>query len=205
MTATLVVNADLGNFSAYLGAAERLPDGNFVFTSGFLGSPPNQFGQTIEVLPDGTMTYELKLTGLYEYRSYMMPTLYGSPGNLVDPGFEDPPQGTGSSAYQYNPTGSAWSFSGTAGLAGNGSAITSGTPDAPQGSQVAFIQKTGTISQVGGFHVRRLLPDQRSTPLSGATTAPATRRSRCRWTARWWAPSSPPAPATPPTRPPRSA
>ena len=50
-----------------------------------------------------------------------------------------------------DPTGSAWSFSGAAGLAGNGSGFTAGNPNAPQGSQVAFLQGTGTISQVVNF------------------------------------------------------
>ena len=49
------------------------------------------------------------------------------------------------------PTGSAWSFSGAAGLAGNGSGFTSGNPNAPQASQVAFLQETGTISQAVNF------------------------------------------------------
>ena len=59
--------------------------------------------------------------------------------------------GTGPLAYQYRPTGSAWSFSGSAGLAGNGSDFTSGNPNAPQGSQVAFLQETGSISQAVNF------------------------------------------------------
>ena len=59
--------------------------------------------------------------------------------------------GTGPLAYQYRPTGSAWSFSGSAGLAGNGSNFTAGNPNAPQGSQVAFLQKTGSISQTVNF------------------------------------------------------
>ncbi|MGZ3353985.1 MAG: C2 family cysteine protease [Isosphaeraceae bacterium] len=74
-----------------------------------------------------------------------------SPTGFTDPGFENPSKGTGGSAYQYDPKGSAWSFSGSAGLAGNGSGFTSGNPNAPQGSQVAFLQKTGTISQVVNF------------------------------------------------------
>jgi hypothetical protein len=40
MTATLVFNADLGNSSDALGAAQRLFNGNFSFTSGFQGQPP---------------------------------------------------------------------------------------------------------------------------------------------------------------------
>ena len=74
-----------------------------------------------------------------------------SPTGFTDPSFENPSQGSGESAYQYDPTGSAWSFSGSAGLAGNGSGFTSGNPNDPQGSQVAFLQKTGTISQVVDF------------------------------------------------------
>ncbi|QJE96916.1 DUF642 domain-containing protein [Luteolibacter luteus] len=63
--------------------------------------------------------------------------------------FEAPALGGGSGAYRYNPTGGSWTFNGTAGngsgIAGNGSAF--GTPDAPHGSQVAFIQQNGTITQ----------------------------------------------------------
>jgi hypothetical protein len=75
MTATLLLNADLGNSSDALGAAQRLSNGNFSFTSGFQGQPPNQFGQTIEVLPDGTKSYVLEVN-LIEYRSYRIRTLY---------------------------------------------------------------------------------------------------------------------------------
>src|SRR5262249_47341947 len=69
----------------------------------------------------------------------------------ADPGFESPSQGTGWTAYVYDPTGSAWSFSGNAGLAGNGSAFTAGNPPAPQGTQVAFVQTTGSVSQAVNF------------------------------------------------------
>ncbi len=54
MTATLVVNADMGNYSSFLGSAELLPNGNLAFTSGGLGPPTNPTGQSIEVLPNGT-------------------------------------------------------------------------------------------------------------------------------------------------------
>src|SRR5262249_47851404 len=113
MTATLVVNADLGNYSDAYGSAQLLPNGNLQFTSGRL----NNSGQTIEVPPNGTKTFVQQMTG-NEYRSYFMSPLYSSPADILDPGFEDPIEGTGGSAYQYNPTGSSWSFSGTAGLAG---------------------------------------------------------------------------------------
>ena len=45
------------------------------------------------------------------------------------------------------PTGSPWQFSATAGMARNGSSFTSGNPNAPDGSQVAFIQGNGSMSQ----------------------------------------------------------
>ncbi|WP_435005234.1 aryl-sulfate sulfotransferase [Tundrisphaera lichenicola] len=71
MQATLKVNADLGEYAGALGSAQLLPNGSLDFTSGFTQ-------RTIEVLPDGTQTYVLKmnLTGV-EYRSYIYDTLYG--------------------------------------------------------------------------------------------------------------------------------
>ena len=67
---------------------------------------------------------------------------------MGDAGFEGLPAGNG---YLYDPTGSAWAFSGSAGassgVSGNGSGFTSGNPAAPQGTQVAFLQRKGTITQ----------------------------------------------------------
>ena len=151
MTATLVVNADLGNYSAALGSAQMLPNGNLDFNSGFLGTAPDNFGDSIEILPDGTITYVQTMSPGLEYRSYFMSTLYGTAANILDPGFEYPMLGSGESAYQYDPTASTWSFSGSAGLAGNGSAFTSGNPNAPQAEQVAFIQNSGVIGQAVDF------------------------------------------------------
>jgi hypothetical protein len=64
---------------------------------------------------------------------------------LQQGGFETPNVGTG--AFAYDPAGSAWTFSGLAGVAGNGSGFTSGNPNAPEGTQVAFLQGTGSFSQ----------------------------------------------------------
>jgi arylsulfate sulfotransferase len=75
MTASPVLNVDLGNFSDSQGSAETLPNGNFVFTSGSQGPPAAIFGQSIEVLPDGTKVYVLE-AGAREYRSYRMRGLY---------------------------------------------------------------------------------------------------------------------------------
>jgi hypothetical protein len=65
-----------------------------------------------------------------------------------DPGFETPNVGSG---WSQDPTGSPWTFSGGSGVAGNGSAVTSGNPNAPQGTQVAWMQNGGTISQAVSF------------------------------------------------------
>jgi len=65
-----------------------------------------------------------------------------------DAGFETPNKGTG---FQFNPSGTPWTFSGASpsgsGVAGNGSALTSSNPNAPEGTQVGFIEETGSISQ----------------------------------------------------------
>jgi hypothetical protein len=68
---------------------------------------------------------------------------------VLDPGFETPFVGTNS--YQYAPAGSPWTFNGGAGLTGNGSGFTAGSPNAPEGSQVAFVQQTGSVSQAVNF------------------------------------------------------
>jgi hypothetical protein len=69
------------------------------------------------------------------------------PPLLSNGGFETPP----TSSYLYNPSGDAWVFSGVpgngSGVTGNGSAFTADNPPAPEGNQVAFLQKTGSISQ----------------------------------------------------------
>jgi hypothetical protein len=68
---------------------------------------------------------------------------------LSDSGFEQPSAGPPGQwgSWVYGPTGSAWSFAGGAGLTANGSGFTSGNPAAPEGSQVAFLQANGQVSQ----------------------------------------------------------
>jgi hypothetical protein len=75
MTATLLLNVDLGNYSDALGAAQRLSNGDYSFTSGRQGQPPNLFGQSIEVRPDGSKAYVLEVNRP-EYRSFRIRTLY---------------------------------------------------------------------------------------------------------------------------------
>jgi YD repeat-containing protein len=65
--------------------------------------------------------------------------------SLIDPGFEAPSQG--GAAFQYHPSGSAWTFARGAGVSGNGSGFTAGNLTAPEGAQVAFLQGYGSVSQ----------------------------------------------------------
>jgi hypothetical protein len=82
MTATPLVNVDLGRYSSAVGAAQRLSNGDFSFTAGNQGLPPNQFGQTIEVRPDGTLAYVLEINK-QEYRSFRVRTLYEGTGDAL--------------------------------------------------------------------------------------------------------------------------
>jgi hypothetical protein len=75
MTATLLLNVDLGNYSFRLGSAQRLSNGDYSFMSGSQGPVPNDIAQTIEVTPDGTPSYVLEFASP-EYRAFRMRTLY---------------------------------------------------------------------------------------------------------------------------------
>jgi hypothetical protein len=100
MTATLVLNVDLGNYSSALGAAQRLSNGNYSFTSGRQGEAPNFFGQSIEVRPDGTKAYVLQVNKSL-FRSFRVSTLYAgtallpaAQGVMVNDGSEQQPMVT---------------------------------------------------------------------------------------------------------------
>src|SRR5262249_3143138 len=82
MTATPVLNADLGSYSFRLGSAQRLSNGNYAFLSGSQGPVPNDIAQSIELLPDGTPSYILRFAGP-EYRSFRMRTLYEGIGDAL--------------------------------------------------------------------------------------------------------------------------
>lgn len=70
-------------------------------------------------------------------------------------GFENPPFGAG--GFGYGIRGAGWKFrpnsaSSGSGVASNGSGFTSSNPNAPEGTQVAFLQRAGVLSQrVRGF------------------------------------------------------
>ena len=103
---------------------------------------------------------------------------------IADADFEQPSVGPVSvmGSYAYDPTGSAWTFSGMAGIAANGSAFTSGNFSAPNGDlQVGLLQKVGSFSQVvTGWTAGAI--KSRSRQRSGSTPRTRSRISRCWWT-----------------------
>jgi hypothetical protein len=75
MTADLILNADLGVFSSALGSAQQLPNGHYMFLSGFLSDNTSLLA---EVDPQGNIVYELH-TGAQQYRTFRMRDLYTAP------------------------------------------------------------------------------------------------------------------------------
>lgn len=71
-TATFVLNADLGDYSAALGSARRLPDGNFQFD---LGIFPDFSSRVVEVNPAGELVYDFR-SPIPLYRVFRMGNLY---------------------------------------------------------------------------------------------------------------------------------
>jgi hypothetical protein len=102
MTATLLLNVDLGNYSGALGAAQRLSNGNYCFTSGLLG-------QSIEVLLDGTKAYVLEINRSL-YRSFRVRTLYVGVNDRLDDGGGGSGSAAGSSASAAPPVAFADAF-----------------------------------------------------------------------------------------------
>lgn len=69
---TQVLNADLGSYSYALGAAQKLPNGNYHFDAGIL---PGSTSQSVEVDPAGNTVYAIQI-GAWMYRSFRLTDLY---------------------------------------------------------------------------------------------------------------------------------
>ena len=113
---------------------------------------------------------------------------------LADGSFETPVLTAGT--WQSSPSGSPWQFSGVAGMSGNQSVFTAGNPNAPDGTQVAWIKDGGSISQSVLFtrgQLPGLFPSRPAPPI----TSRGRNRSRCWLAARSWRPSRPAAPPMP--------
>jgi hypothetical protein len=73
--ARLVLNVDLGGYSFAVGSAQRLANGNYVFTSGIEGGRGVYAGRSIEVTPNGKVVY-VQSVNPAEYRAYRESSLY---------------------------------------------------------------------------------------------------------------------------------
>jgi hypothetical protein len=67
-----VFNADLGYYSAALGTAQRLPNGNYHFDLGFV--TPSQ-SESVEVDPYAQSVYRLQI-GAAMYRTFRLRDIY---------------------------------------------------------------------------------------------------------------------------------
>ncbi len=74
--ATPLLNVDLGTYASALGSAERLSNGNFIFTAGV--DSPGPVAQVIEVGPDGSAIFAQDNTTTAEYRAFRLTDLYGT-------------------------------------------------------------------------------------------------------------------------------
>ncbi|HEV7858320.1 MAG TPA: aryl-sulfate sulfotransferase [Pyrinomonadaceae bacterium] len=71
-TASLQLNADLGEYSFALGSAQRLADGSYHFLLGWL---PNTHSQSVEAQPNGAISFRFD-NQVTAYRSFRMRDLY---------------------------------------------------------------------------------------------------------------------------------
>ena len=85
-----------------------------------------------------------------DLRLERVPGSVSTDSHLPGGGFETPEAGPAGSwgSFIYRPSGTPWAYAGDAGVTANGSGFTNANPPAPEGDQVAFIQRTGRISQV---------------------------------------------------------
>ena len=79
MTATLVLNADLGVYSPIIGSAQSLSGGGCSFDSGVVVNPASAFSRATEVGADGQIVYAQQADGAGTYRSFRVPDLYTAP------------------------------------------------------------------------------------------------------------------------------
>jgi len=94
------------------------------------------------------ITYYYLVTGSNAAGTGAWAAASGTPQIIADAGFESPLVST----YAYDLVGSPWTFSGSpgsgSGISANGSDFTATTGTAPEGTQAAFVQGTGSFSQV---------------------------------------------------------
>ncbi|HEY4363457.1 MAG TPA: aryl-sulfate sulfotransferase [Bryobacteraceae bacterium] len=82
-TATLLLNADVGSYSQAVGSAQRLPNGDYHFDSGFIyvvdaNGNANTLAQSVELDKAGALVYGIQFAAP-EYRTIRMRDLYTAP------------------------------------------------------------------------------------------------------------------------------
>jgi ELWxxDGT repeat protein len=142
--------AQRGNFQASRQDFRVLVDGVSVgtFTPG--GTAYSAFTTAAFVVGSGahTVTFQGLDTAGGDNTAFLDNVQLAAAPALGDAGFESPTVGAGTfGAFQVAPAGTPWAFAGSAGISGNGSGFTAGNPNAPEGSQVAFLQGVGSFSQ----------------------------------------------------------
>ncbi|MGD0579620.1 MAG: aryl-sulfate sulfotransferase, partial [Bryobacteraceae bacterium] len=75
LTVTPILSADLEGYSAALGAAQKLLNGNYSFDSGIVGGG----AQSIEVDGTGSIVSRIAVVGFAVYRTFRLPNLYSAP------------------------------------------------------------------------------------------------------------------------------
>jgi hypothetical protein len=78
MTATLELDADLGDYSSALGAAQVLGNTNYSFYSGLPGGLTTPLSRLDEVRPDGTKAFSVEFNAR-GYRGFRLKDLYTAP------------------------------------------------------------------------------------------------------------------------------
>ncbi len=154
---TLAGEAALDGPSQTMPAIYQMPATNFhdIVTGSSTGTPPYSAGPGYDLVTGRGSPYADRVV-YYLVGSSGSPSSNPSRGgsspssspaepigsNLIqDYSFEMPPVGANQVV---NPTGSSWLFLGLAGIAGNGSKLTSGNAPAPGGVQVAFLYNQGS-------------------------------------------------------------
>jgi hypothetical protein len=121
-------------------------NGGPTFTHALLpGSPAIDAGDNTDAPPydQRGIGFDRIVNGVIDIGAY---ELQSQARTIGDAGFEQVSVGAG--RFQYRPTGSPWTFTGSSGLSGNGSGFTAGNPPAPEGMQVAFLQQAGSFRQI---------------------------------------------------------
>jgi hypothetical protein len=144
---TLSLEAAQRAGQTYYQEIEVLVDGTQVGTVTPAGTSYAMYQMSFAVASAGTHTLELLGTNpLGGDNTALVDEVSLTAANLISDGSFEAPE-LAAYSYQYAPDGSSWQFSSAAGVSSNGSGFTADNPSAPDGSQVAFIQGTGSMSQ----------------------------------------------------------